>query len=148
MEEAYSDNAPFKLRWAVKLTKGEMKMYVKTIIYVILLLLVSSAGPSISSQSLTNSAQDQSRCNMLVALDRAIINYYLNHSELPEALDHNTLMVMGLNDLDIDTYSYQKISEHKYSLKANLSNNQHRESAYSNYELPLIEPESNIKKEN
>lgn len=123
-------------------------MYVRTIIYVILVLLISSAGPSISSQSLTNSAHDQSRCNMLVVLDRAIINYYLNHSDLPKKLDTNTLMIMGLNDLELGAYSYQKISDRKYSLKANLSNNQHRESAYSNTELPLIEPESNIKKEN
>lgn len=122
-------------------------MYVRTIIYVLLLLIICTAGPSISSHSLTDTAKDRSLCNMLVVLDRAIINYYLNHSDLPEKLDQNILTIMGVENLETSSYTYQKINDRKYSLKANLSNNQQRESANSNVDLPLIEPESNIQKE-
>ena len=54
---------------------------------------------------------------------------------------------MGMENVEISSYTYQKINDRKYSLKANLSNNQQRESANSNVDLPLIEPESNIQKE-
>ena len=113
--------------------------------YVIVLFLISMlvfGGSSGISPSFRKSVDDNNVKSMSVVLDTAILNYYRNHGELPAQIDDDTLYIMGLSTYDLTDFTYQKLSDRRYSLTAALSNNLIWRSSYSNIDLPEIESEA------
>ena len=100
-------------------------------------------GPSpLRSQSMTNSITDKEISTILAIVDKSIVTYYVSHSgELPDALDANTRVVMGLEHIDLAPFSYSKVDSNTFQLQAALSNGI-LTSVNSNKELIDIEPVS------
>lgn len=112
----------------------------KAIIILFLVTLLISGNTSGISRSYKDSVSDKELQSMSIILDSAILKYYTSHSELPEYIDNNMLHIMGLSDYDLSKFTYQKITDNKFILTAELSN-QTWTSSYSNKELPTIELE-------
>lgn len=99
-------------------------------------------GLSSISPSYRNSVDDNSIKSMSVVMDTAILNYYKNHGELPSQIDDDTLYIMGLSSYNLTNFTYQKLTDRRFSLTATLSDNTIWRSSYSNTELPEIESEA------
>lgn len=71
-------------------------------------------------------------------LDKAIINWYTSHDyKLPESLSKDMLAIMGLHDIDLSKFTYNKLSDNKFRLVANLSGKKKENSVNSDRDLPL-----------
>lgn len=96
-------------------------MLIKFMIALVIGFILTSY-PEISSKSIRNSISDQTIETNAVILDNAIVAYYCNHhGTLPNALNKDFLVVMGLEDMDISNYTYSKTSDRQFILTAKLS---------------------------
>lgn len=115
-------------------------MLFKTVVFLILFSILLVGNTSGISRTFKTSVDDKELKSMCIVLDTAILNYYNNHSELPEEIDENILHIMGLSDYDWSNFTYHKLEDNKYTLTTQLSD-QIWTSSYSNKELPIIESE-------
>lgn len=75
-------------------------------------------------------------------LDQAIVTYYKNHAyELPNELTQDTLFIMGLDNIDITKFEYQKTATNSFILTVQLSTSKKITSANSNKLLPTFPEE-------
>lgn len=116
-------------------------MFFRAMIILFLVTLLVGGNTSGISRSFKTSINDKELQSMSIVLDNAILNYYTNHSELPEYIDNNILHIMGLSDYDLSKFTYQKLADNKFMLTAELSNQETWISSYSNKDLPKIELE-------
>lgn len=112
----------------------------KAIIILFLVTLLVGGNTYGISRSFKTTINDNEIQSMSIILDTAILKYYNTHSELPENIDANILHNMGLSDYNWSNFTYQKLSDNKFILTAELSD-QIWISSYSNKELPEIELE-------
>lgn len=108
---------------------------------IALAITLIMVGPSpLKSQSMTNSIRDKEIETIISVVDKSIVSYYVSHAgELPNSLDHNVRIVMGLENVDLTPFSYTKIDSNSFRLQATLSNRTIT-SVNSNKELIEIEP--------
>lgn len=86
--------------------------------------------------NIKNSVSDTFLTSNSVMLDKAIVSYYCNHhGSLPDKLDADTLIVMGMQDMDLSKFKYTKVSDRQFKLEITLSNSKTITSAHSNTEL-------------
>ena len=88
--------------------------------------------------SLNSSVLDNNNIRIMSMLDSKIVEYYLNHADsdsvkvssessglnrvdvvygiLPDSLNKDVLLSMGLDDIDISVFTYKKIDENRFLL--------------------------------
>ena len=108
---------------------------------IALAITLIMVGPSpLKSQSMTNSIRDKEIETIMSVVDKSIISYYVSHAgELPNSLDQNVIVVMGLQNVDLTPFVYTKIDNNSFQLQAVLSSRTIT-SVNSNKELVEIEP--------
>ena len=91
---------------------------------IALAIVLAMVGPSpLKSQSMTNSISDKEIETITAILDKSIVSYYVSHSgELPDGLDTDTCIVMGLQHIDLTPFTYTKVDDNTFQLTATLSN--------------------------
>ena len=68
--------------------------------------------------NIKNSVSDTFLTSNSVMLDKAIVSYYCNHhGALPDKLDADTLIVMGMEDIDLSNFTYTKVSNRQFKIK-------------------------------
>lgn len=108
-------------------------MLIKLIIALFITLTLSNIG--IPKGSIENTILEKTMETKMTILDKSILQYFYNHSgTLPKELDENTLKIMGIKDIDVQNYIYNRISDRKFSLKL-ISQNNEITSVHSNIEL-------------
>ena len=114
-------------------------MFIKLIITLAIMLVMAGLLP-INSQSMKDSVLDKEIEIMATIIDRAVVSYYVSHTGvLPERLDENVLLIMGLDNIDMSPFSYEKADDNTFRLTARLSNST-LTSVNSDKELIEIEP--------
>lgn len=102
------------------------------------IIMILASGPSVTLNK--TGISDKELQSITTILDRSLVSYYKNHSgELPDDLSEDVLVVMGLENLDLNNFTYTKTSDNTFRLSVRLSNNQVILSANSDKELPIIE---------
>ena len=97
-------------------------MFIKLIITLAIMLVMAGPLP-INSQSMKDSVSDKEIEIMATIIDRAVVSYYVSHTGvLPERLDENVLLIMGLNHIDMSPFSYEKVDDNTFELTARLTN--------------------------
>lgn len=118
-------------------------MLIKLLIALIITITMLSYTGNTNSQGIKNSIDDSAINTNIVLLDSAIVSYYCNHyGSLPDNLDNDTLIVMGIEDMNLSNFTYTKVSNRSFRLVAKLSNGKTSISAHSNTDL-VIPPEVN-----
>lgn len=114
-------------------------MFIKLIITLAIMLVMAGPLP-INSQSMKDSVSDKEIEIMATIIDRAVVSYYVSHAGLlPDRLDENVLLIMGLNHIDLSPFSYEKTGDNTFKLTARLTNST-LTSVNSDKELIEIEP--------
>lgn len=118
-------------------------MLIKLLIALIITITMLSYTGGFSSHTMKNSVNDHTITTNSTILDNAIVAYYCNHhGALPDKLDADTLIVMGMEDIDLSKFTYTKISNRQFRLVSKLSNGKTSISAHSNIDL-VVPPEVN-----
>lgn len=118
-------------------------MLIKLLIALIITITMFSYTGGSGSNTMKNSVNDHTITTNSTILDNAIVAYYCNHhGALPDKLDTDTLIVMGMEDMDLSSFTYNKISNRRFRLVSKLSNGKTSISAHSNIDL-VVSPEVN-----
>ena len=118
-------------------------MIIKLLLALAICLAMFSYTGGINSHTMKNSVNDHTIITNSVILDNAIVAYYCNHhGALPDKLDADTLIVMGMEDIDLSNFTYTKVSNRQFKLVSKLSNGKTSVSAHSNIDL-VVPPEVN-----
>ena len=79
--------------------------------FIIAAAIVSMLGygvSNINANQMKNAVVEREQEVSMSMLQRSLASYYYTHSKTyPDALDKDTLIVMGLENLDISTFSYK-----------------------------------------
>lgn len=88
--------------------------------FIIAAAIVSMLGygvSNINTNQMKNAVVEREQEVSMSMLQRGLASYYYTHSKTyPDALDKDTLIVMGLENLDISTFSYKLNPSGTYTL--------------------------------
>lgn len=113
-------------------------LFLRILIALGMIIILFSTAISINVNK--NTITDKELETHHAILDQAIVTYYINHSgSLPENLNEDTLYIMGLDNIDISKFNYQKVADNSFILTVELSTSKKITSANSNKLLPVIE---------
>ena len=110
-------------------------MIIKLLLALAICLAMFSYTGGINSHTMKNSVNDHTIITNSVILDN-------HHGALPDKLDADTLIVMGMEDIDLSNFTYTKVSNRQFKLVSKLSNGKTSVSAHSNIDL-VVPPEVN-----
>lgn len=102
-------------------------------------MLFSGSGLSgFSIASFKSSISDKELETSTAILDKAIISWYTNHSGvIPDNISADMIKIMGLEDMDVSKFTYNKLAANRFTLTVQLSDKT-LSSANSNKDLPEL----------
>ena len=120
-------------------------LYRLLIALILIIILMSTGGlDSAGIKSMKSSVVDKEIEATTAVLDKAIIAWYTSHGgEVPDALDKNVLVIMGLENADLSSFTYTKVADNQFTLTAKLSDDSRINSPNSNKPLVEVEPDGN-----
>lgn len=123
-------------------------MFVRILLAMALavMLFAGSGIDGFSIKSLRSSISDKEIETNTTILDSAIVSWYCHHSGVvPENLSSDMIKIMGLEDMDVSMFTYQKVADDQFTLTAKLSNKKTLTSPNSNKALPALETYGNTR---
>lgn len=114
-------------------------LMIKLLISLAIVLVMAGPLP-INSPSIRNSVTDKEVETLTTVIDKSVVSYYVNHAgTLPDALDENVMLIMGLDGIDMDSFTYVKVDDDTFRLIGHLTSGNVM-SANSGIDLMEIEP--------